>query len=120
MGSMGDVKIILAATKDITLKLNSTLYTAPDGVTHAFGLFKSSATLSACGIGIYNAAEDYICQDKVCFVLSCVGSAADATTFVCGKIPVVRYVTLGSVPILVGCKAVRGYCKRWGSLPGCK
>ena len=106
--------------KDIVLKVNETLWISGESAEKAVRLVKDGAALSGAGISTYNAAEDWICHDRVCFILSTVGGSCDLASYVCGHIPALNCVTYATVPVSIACKSVRTYCKRWGTLPGCK
>ena len=110
---------ILVGAKDIVLKVNETMWISGENAEKTVAMVKNGAALSAAGISGYNAAEDFICRDKLCFVLSSVGGTCDLVSCICGNIPVVRGVTSVTVPVSIACKSTRAYCKRFGTLPGC-
>ena len=109
----------VAGVKDIVLKVNSTIWETGEGAMKAARMVKTSITGTSIGISAYNAAEDFVCKDRVCFVLSTVGGTCDTVTIVCGNIPVANKVTLVTIPVSAACKGTRAYCKKFGTLPGC-
>ena len=119
MGFFGAIKTTVIGVKDIVLKVNSTVWETGEGAQKAARMVKTSVTTSSFGISTYNAAEDFVCNDRVCFILSFVGAACDATTLICGNIPITKGVTVVTIPISVGCKSTRAFCKKFGTLPGC-
>ena len=105
--------------KDIVLKLNSTIWTSGENAEKAVSIVKSGGNLAGAGISTYNAAEDYLCNDKICFALSCVGGSCDLMSTVLGNIPFTKKATCVTVPVSIMCKSTRMYCKKYGTLPGC-
>jgi hypothetical protein len=116
---IGSVKEIIVGVKDIVLKVNSTIWVSGENAEKTVSIVKSSANLAGAGVSTYNAAEDYLCNDKICFVLSCVGGSCDLISTICGNIPVTKKITGVTVPVSAMCKSTRIYCKKYGTLPGC-
>ena len=81
----------------------------------------TGATTGAAGAakGTADAIEALACQDGICFVVSCVGTAADSLQICASFVPGPNVTTLVTTPISVGCKVFVWCCKRsklpWGN-----
>jgi hypothetical protein len=79
------------------------------GTTGAAGAAKGSS----------DALEALACQDGVCFVVSCVGTAADTLQIIASFVPGPNVTALVTTPISVGCKVFVWCCKKsklpWGT-----
>lgn len=81
----------------------------------------TGATTGAVGAakGSVDALEAFACNDGVCFVVSCVGTAADALQVCASFVPGPNVTTLVTTPISLGCKVFVYCCKQsklpWGS-----
>jgi hypothetical protein len=81
----------------------------------------TGATTGAAGAakGASDACEALACQDGVCFVISCIGTTADALQICASFVPGPNVTALVTTPISVGCKVFVWCCKRsklpWGS-----
>ena len=68
--------------------------------------------------GSVDALEALACQDGVCFVISCVGVAADGLGVVASFVPGPNVTSLVTVPLSLTCKTFVWCCKRstlpWG------
>jgi hypothetical protein len=79
------------------------------------------ATTGAAGAakGSSDALEALACQDGVCFVVSCVGTAADTLQIIASFVPGPNFTALVTTPISVGCKVFVWCCKKsklpWGT-----
>jgi hypothetical protein len=69
--------------------------------------------------GTVDALEALACQDGVCFMVSCVGVAADGMQIVASFVPGPNITVLVTTPISVFCKTFVWACKRsklpWGT-----
>jgi hypothetical protein len=80
----------------------------------------TGATTGAAGAakGSIDAAEAFACNDGVCFIVSCVGVAADSLQVLASLAPGPNVTSLVTTPISVGCKVFVWCCKRsklpWG------
>ena len=63
--------------------------------------------------------EDAGCSDYVCATLDVVGSISSAVGMVLGNIPSTKSLTYVTGTITVGCRSIRYYCKRYGTVWGC-
>lgn len=61
--------------------------------------------------GSFDAIEALVCNDGLCFVVSCVGVAADSLQIVANFIPGPNMTALVTIPISVGCKVFVWCCK---------
>lgn len=70
-------------------------------------------TTGAVGVGkgTVDAAEAFACNDGVCFVVSCVGVAADSLQILACWVPGPNITNLVTVPISWGCKTFVWACK---------
>lgn len=84
------------------------------GKTFIFVTKLTGATTGAAGAakGAVDAAEAFACGDGVCFVVSCVGVAADFLQVVAIFVPGPNVTALVTTPISVGCKVFVWCCKR--------
>lgn len=79
------------------------------------------ATTGAAGAakGSSDALEALACQDGVCFVVSCLGTAADTLQIIASFVPGPNVTALVTTPISVGCKVFVWCCKKsklpWGT-----
>ena len=82
-----------------------------DSETYLTKLF--GGTTGACGFGkgAADAAEAYACQDGVCFVVSCVGVAADGLQIIACWVPGPNITNLVTMPVSWGCKTFVWSCK---------
>ena len=71
------------------------------------------------GIGGSHAFEDFACNDYVCFSLDVIGSVSSAVGIVVGNLPNTKHLTVITGSVTVGCRSVRYYCKRYGTVWGC-
>jgi len=91
---------------------------ANDGIEYVTKL--TGATTGAAGVakGTSDAIEALACQDGVCFVVSCVGTAADSLQICASFVPGPNVTALVTTPISVGCKVFVWCCKKsklpWG------
>lgn len=103
------------------------LLTAPTGIkkgatsTMEFLSKLIGATTGSAGAakGSVDALEALACQDGVCFVVSCVGVAADGLQIMTSFVPGPNVTVLVTMPVSVGCKVFVWCCKKsklpWGS-----
>jgi hypothetical protein len=81
----------------------------------------TGATTGAAGAakGSIDAAEALVCHDGFCFIVSCVGVAADSLQVMASFAPGPNVTALVTTPISVGCKVFVWCCKRsklpWGN-----
>lgn len=80
----------------------------------------ASAGAAGLGKGTSDAAEALACGDGVCFVVSCVGVAADTLQVMGSFAPGPNVTMLVTQPISVGCKVFVWCCKRSDLKWGCK
>lgn len=68
--------------------------------------------------GLVDAAEALVCQDGVCFVVSCIGTAADGLQILASFVPGPNATMIVTMPISYFCKTFVFCCKRsllpWG------
>lgn len=95
----------ISSTKKIGKAANSRF----EHMTKMFG-----ATTGAAGVGkgTVDALEALACQDGVCFVVSCVGTAADSVQICASFVPGPNMAAIATMPISWGCKTFVWCCKR--------
>ena len=78
----------------------------------------TGATTGAAGAvkGTADAIEALACQDGICFVVSCVGTAADSLQICASFVPGPNMTSLVTTPISMGCK-VFVWCCRGSKIP---
>jgi vacuolar-type H+-ATPase catalytic subunit A/Vma1 len=80
----------------------------------------AGATTGSMGAakGVVDAAEALVCNDGICFVVSCVGTAADSLQVLASFVPGPNATIIVTTPISWGCKMFVFCCKRsklpWG------
>lgn len=80
----------------------------------------TGATTGAAGAakGSIDAAEAFMCNDGICFIVSCVGVTADFLQVMASFVPGPNVTAIITTPISVGCKVFVWCCKRsklpWG------
>ena len=79
-----------------------------------YGTKLMSASTGACGLGkgTADALEALVCQDGVCFVISCIGISADSLTIAASYVPGPNVTSLVTIPISIGCKSFVWACKK--------
>lgn len=124
------IKILIwPATKVYSIVSNlNTVLEAPNsiktGSERMYIFVTKLAGVSAGGAGIGKGASDAVeaavCGDGICFVVSCVGVAADTLQVVGSFAPGPNVTMLVTQPISLGCKVFVWCCKR-SELPwGCR
>ena len=80
----------------------------------------TGATTGSAGavVGATDAIEALVCQDGICFVVSCVGTAADSLQVCASFVPGPNRTALVTTPISLGCKVFVWSCRKsklpWG------
>jgi hypothetical protein len=64
------------------------------------------------GKGTADAVEALVCGDGICFVVSCVGVAADGLQVAASFVPGPNLTTVVTLPISLGCKTFVWACKK--------
>lgn len=94
---------------------------ANDGIEFITKLTGATTGSVGAAKGVVDAAEALACQDGVCFIVSCVGTAADSLQIMASFCPGPNVTALVTTPISWGCKVFVYCCKRaqlpWG---GCR
>lgn len=79
-------------------------------------LFGATTGGIAAGKGIADAREALICADGLCFVVSCIGVAADSLQVIASYVAGPNVTVVVTMPISYGCKTFVYCCKR-GIIP---
>lgn len=74
----------------------------------------TGATTGAAGAakGTSDAIDALACQDGVCFVVSCIGTAADSLQICASFVPGPNVTALVTTPVSIFCKVFVYCCKR--------
>jgi len=89
---------------------------ANKGFIYTTKIFGATTGAAGVGKGTADALEALACQDGVCFVVSCIGAAADSLQIVASFVPGANVTALVTTPVSVGCK-VFVYCCKHSKLP---
>lgn len=109
----------LQLTKDILRGVNATVWGGVEKAKKVETILKTGGSGADIVIGTSHALEDFACQDLVCFSLDLTGSVSTAIGMVVGNIPATSHLTVITGSITVTCRAVRYYCKRYGTFWSC-
>jgi len=106
-------------TYDILRGINATVWGGVEGAEKVGKIVKTGLSGADVVVGTSHALEDVACQDYVCASLDIIGSVSSAVGLVLGNIPSTKHLTHITGSITVGCRSVRYYCKRYGTVWGC-
>lgn len=117
-GVFGAITFIPRKIYNYTVSINTALE-APlalsekwsNGEKFASRLFGTCTSTNLFAKGAVDAAQSYACGDKVCFVVSCVGCAADTLGFVANFVPGPNITQVVTLPVSTGCKTFVYLCK---------
>ena len=84
---------------------------AKDRMEYITKLAGASTGAAGIGKGTADAMEALFCQDGICFVVSCVGTAADSVQICASFVGGPNVTTLVTTPISIGCKTFVWCCK---------
>ena len=110
---------IVKVSYDIARGVNATVWGGVEGAEKASKIIKTGLSGADVVIGTSHTIEDLGCSDYVCASLDVIGSVSSATGLVLGNLPHTKHLTVITGSITVGCRAVRYYCKRYGTVWGC-
>ena len=110
---------IAGATYDILRGINATVWGGVEGSQKVGTIVKSGLSGTDAILGVSFALEDFGCNDVVCGTIDVVGSISSVVGIVLGNIPVTKHLTVVTGSVTVGCRAVRYYCKNYGTFWGC-
>ena len=110
---------ITTATYDILRGVHATVWGGLQSAEKAGKIFKTGISGADVVIGTSHAIEDFGCQDVVCGSLDVIGSVSSAVGLVLGNITSTKHLTFITGSVTVGCRTVRYYCKRYGTIWGC-
>lgn len=85
---------------------------ANDGFKYATKITGATTGAAGAAKGTVDALEALACKDGVCFVVSCIGTAADSLQVLASFVPGPNVTALVTTPISVGCKTFVWCCKR--------
>ena len=106
-------------SKDILRGLNQTLWGGVEGVEKTNKIVKNGLTAADSIIGVSHTLEDLACNDYTCAAFDAVGSASSGLGLILGNIERTKGLTVYTGSITICCRAVRFYCKKYGTFGGC-
>ena len=104
---------------DILRGINATIWGGVEGAEKVGKIVKTGASGADVVIGTSHAIEDFGCNDPICGTLDIIGSVSSAVGLVIGNIPATKHLTSITGSVTVGCRAIRYYCKKYGTVWGC-
>lgn len=110
---------IATVTYDILRGINATVWGGAEQTEKVGKIVKTGLSGADVVIGTSHAIEDFTCNDPVCGTLDVIGSVSSAVGLVVGNIPATKHFTFLTGSVTVGCRSVRYYCKRYGTVWGC-
>lgn len=116
---IGIGKKILTTTYDIARGVNETVWGGAAEAQKVGKIVKTGLSGADVAIGTSHTIEDIACKDYVCASLDVIGSISSAVGLVIGNIPNTKHLTVVTGSVTVGCRSVRYYCKRYGTVWGC-
>jgi hypothetical protein len=106
----------LTLTVDILKGVNATVW---GGIEESKKVDETGITGMDIRIGAKHAAEDFACNDYVCFVLDLVGCTASRAGFILGNIYATKKFTKITSSVTLVCRGVCLYYKNYGTVWGC-
>ena len=110
---------IAKVTYDIARGINTTVWGGVEGAEKVGKIVKTGLSGADVVIGASHTIEDIGCSDYVCASLDVIGSVSSAAGLILGNIPQTKHLTVITGSVTVGCRSVRYYCKRYGTVWGC-
>jgi hypothetical protein len=107
------------ATYDILRGLNSTIWGGVTESQKVGQIVKTGLSAADVVVGTSHALEDFACKDYICSSLDVIGSVSSAVGLVLGNIPSTKHLTVVTGSVTVGCRSIRYYCKKYGTVWGC-
>ena len=112
-------KKIADTTYDILRGLNTTVWGGVEEAEKVGKIVKTGLSGADVVIGTSHAVEDFSCNDPICGSLDVIGSISSAVGLILGNIPPTKHLTVVTGSITVGCRSIRYYCKKFGTVWGC-
>jgi hypothetical protein len=110
---------IIVVSLDILNGINTTVWGGAAQAQRAGNIVKTGLSTADAVIGTSHALEDFACNDPVCGTLDVVGTISSVVGLALGNIPATKHLTFVTGSVTVGCRAVRYYCKNYGTFWGC-
>lgn len=112
---------IFKTTLDILNGVNNTVWGGVGEAKKVGEIVKTGISGADVVIGTSHTLEDLSCNDFVCASLDIVGSVSSAVGMILGNIPSTKAKSYTKITgsITVGCRAIRYYCKNYGTYWGC-
>lgn len=116
---MNSIKKITVVSYDILKGINATVWGGVEGAKKVSKIIKTGMTGADIIVGTSHTLEDLACQDYVCTGLDIIGCVSSSVGMILGNIPATTHLTSITGSVTVGCRAVRYYCKNYGTYWGC-
>lgn len=110
---------IVGATYDILCIINATVWSGVEEIKKVRKIVKTGVSAADVVVGTSNVLENFGCNDVVCVNLDVIGSVSSAVGIVLGNILAIKNLTLVTGSMIVKCRLVRYYCKKYGTFWGC-
>ena len=104
---------------DILKGVNATVQGGVEEAEKVGKIVKTGLSGTDIIIGTSNTIEDLGCCDYVCASLDVIGSVSSAVGMVLGNNPNTKHLTFITGSVTFGCRSVRFYCKKYGTVWGC-
>ena len=110
---------LVKGSYDILRGINAKVWGGTESAEKVGKIVKTGVSGADVVIGTSHALEDFSCNDPICGTIDIIGSVSSAVGLVLGNIPATKHLTFVTGSITVGCRSVRYYCKKYGTLWGC-
>ena len=110
---------LMKVTYDTMRALNSTIWGEVSEAEKVGQIVKTELPGADVIVGTSHIIYDLACNGCVYCSLDIIGSISSAVGLVIGNIPSTKPLTVITGSVTVGCRAVRYYCKNYGTFWGC-
>lgn len=116
---MNSIKKITVVSYDILKGVNATVWGGVEGAKKVSKIITTGLSATDVVVGTSHTLEDLACQDYVCASLDILGIVSTSVGMILGNIPATTPLTVITGSVTVGCRAIRYYCKNYGTYWGC-
>lgn len=110
---------IVGVTYDVLRGVNATVWGGVESAEKVGKIVKTGISGADVVVGTSHAIEDFGCNDVICGTLDVVGSVSSTVGLILGNIAATKHLTVITGSVTVGCRSVRYYCKKYGTVWGC-